>query len=90
MVEGLKYDEDKNFMYCEVCTKFNRKNPLHQNKECRNQMTIGQHSDEDHSEEIYKCSRQRCISSSEMRSLALCREYPTLEIQKFAHNQLLK
>lgn len=21
----LKYDEEKNFMYCEVCTKFNRK-----------------------------------------------------------------
>ena len=32
----LKYDEDKNFMYCDVCTKVNRKNSLHQNEECRN------------------------------------------------------
>ena len=32
----LKYDEDKNFMYCDVCTKFNRKNILQQNEECRN------------------------------------------------------
>jgi len=32
----LKYDEDKNFMYCDVCTKFNRNNSLHQNEECRN------------------------------------------------------
>ena len=45
---------------------------------------------EDHSEEIYKRSRQSCISPSKMRSLALCREYPTLEIQKFTHNQLLE
>ena len=28
----LKYDEDKNFMYCEVCTKFSRKNSFHQNE----------------------------------------------------------
>ena len=32
----LKCDEDKNFMYCEVCTKFNRKNSFHQNEKCRN------------------------------------------------------
>ena len=32
----LKYDEDKNFMYCDACTKFNRKNSLHRNQECRN------------------------------------------------------
>ena len=33
----LKYDDqDKNFIYCDVCTKFNRKNSLHQNEECRN------------------------------------------------------
>jgi len=25
----LKYDKDKNFMHCDVCTKFNRKNSLH-------------------------------------------------------------
>ena len=25
----LKYDEDKNFMYCDFCTKFKRKNSLH-------------------------------------------------------------
>jgi len=30
----LKYDDDKNFMYCDVCTKFNKKNSLHQNEEC--------------------------------------------------------
>ena len=30
----LKYDEDKNFMHCDVCTKFKRKNSLHQKKEC--------------------------------------------------------
>lgn len=29
----LKYDEEKNFMYCEVCTKFNRKNSLQQSEE---------------------------------------------------------
>ena len=32
----LKDDEDKNFMYCDVCTKFNSKNSLHQKEECRN------------------------------------------------------
>ena len=32
----LKYDEDKNFMYCEVCTKFSRKNSFHQNEKCQN------------------------------------------------------
>ena len=36
----LKYDEDKNVMYCDVCTKFNRKNYLHQNGECRNYQHI--------------------------------------------------
>ena len=33
----LKYDDqDKNFICCDVCTKFNRKNSLHQNEKCRN------------------------------------------------------
>ena len=31
----LKY-EDKYFMYCDVCTKFDRKKSLHQNEECQN------------------------------------------------------
>ena len=34
------YDQDKNFIYCDVCTKFNRKNSLHQNEECQNSYYI--------------------------------------------------
>ena len=33
----LRYDDqDKRIMYCDVYTKFNRKNSLHQHEECRN------------------------------------------------------
>ena len=29
----LKYDEEINFMYCDACTKFKRKNSLQQSEE---------------------------------------------------------